>query len=91
VGADHTANFNVKDQFKSTDIGWTLGTGYLSPIDLGLDIRYNFGLTDINNATASGRQNAPIQNGHMKNSVVQIGIFYLFGKSGLQSGRKDSE
>jgi len=91
VGADHTANFNVKDQFKSTDIGWTLGTGYLSPIDLGLDIRYNFGLTDINNASASGMQNAPTQDGHIRNSVVQIGLFYLFGKSGLQSGRKESE
>ena len=91
VGADHTAIYNVKNQFKSTDIGWTLGTGYLSPIDLGLDIRYNFGLTDINNTSASGMEGAPVQSGHIKNGVLQIGLFYLFGKSGLQSGRKETE
>ena len=83
VGAAHTVSYDVKGQFKSTDIGWALGAGYLSPIDLGIDIRYTLGLTNISNASAAGMQVVPVQNGNMKNGVLQITLFYLFGKSGL--------
>lgn len=78
VGA--TNNYNVKDQYKSTDFSWTFGAGYCSPFNLGFDIRYNLGLTDVSNASAKGLSSAPIPDGKMKNSVIQMGIFYIFGK-----------
>lgn len=92
VGGVNTGKyFHDKDQYKSTDIGWVLGVGYLSPIDLGFDVRYNLSLSSINNASANGMQSEPIQAGSIKNSVVQIGIFYLFGKSKNKAAFKASE
>jgi hypothetical protein len=81
VGSYYTSHYHPKSQYKSTDIAWTLGTGYLSPFNVGFDIRYNLGLTDFSNVTPAGMQSAPVQNGSIKNSVLQIGVFYLFGKS----------
>jgi hypothetical protein len=81
VGTYTTTHYSVKNQFKSTDVAWVLGAGYLSPFNVGFDIRYNLGLTDFSNtAPTSGMQTAPIQNGSIKNSVVQIGVFVVFGK-----------
>src|SRR5882757_5182301 len=92
VGGVNTGKYyHVKDQYKSTDIGWVLGVGYLSPIDLGFDIRYNLSLSSINNASASDMQSAPVQGGSIKNSVVQIGVFYLFGKSKNKTAFKAAE
>jgi hypothetical protein len=82
VGTYTTTHYSVKNQYKSTDIAWVLGAGYLSPFNVGFDIRYNLGLTDFSNsAPTPGMQQLPIENGSIKNSVVQIGIFYVFGKS----------
>lgn len=80
VGDVNTIHYNIKDQLKSTDLSWALGAGYCSPFNIGFDIRYNLGLSNINQATANGLANAPIPNGTIKNSVVQIGVFYIFGK-----------
>jgi len=81
VGATSTFNYNnVKSQFKSTDLSWVLGAGYCSPINLGFDIRYNLGLSNINQASAGGMSSYPIPDGTIKNSVFQAGIFYIFGK-----------
>jgi hypothetical protein len=80
VGASSTNTYHVKSQYKSTDFSWALGVGYISPINLGLDIRYNLGLNNINNASTGGTQTAPVQEGTIRNSVLQIGVFYLFGK-----------
>ncbi|MDO6433483.1 porin family protein [Flavitalea sp. BT771] len=80
VGDVNTVRYNIKNQLKSTDLSWTLGAGYCSPFNVGFDVRYNLGLSNINQATAEGLANAPIPNGTIKNSVVQIGVFYIFGK-----------
>lgn len=81
LSQSHTARYSVTDQYKRADLGWALGVGYTSPFNLGIDIRYVLGLTNINNT--DGSQTAPIQNGKIRNSGVQIGIFYIFGKSGV--------
>lgn len=58
-----------KDSFKSTDFAWAFGAGYVIPdVNIGVDLRYNLGLTKIADGTTS------------KNSVFQIGVFYLFGE-----------
>jgi len=61
---------DVKDSFKSTDFSGVLGIGYMSPLNIGADVRYNLGLTNL--AKSSG-------DGSAKNGVIQIGVFYLFG------------
>ena len=80
VGATSNFSYNVKSHLKSTDLSWALGTGYCSPFNVGFDIRYNLGLSNISNVTPANEADAPVPNGTLKNSVVQIGVFYLFGK-----------
>ena len=63
-------NTNIKDDFESTDFSWAFGLGYkFSSIGLGIDARYNLGLTN----TAKDSQNETA-----KNSVFQLGLFYMF-------------
>ena len=60
-----------KSYTQSTDFSWVLGIGYkLSKINLGIDLRYNYGFTNtIKASTAAGTA---------KNSVFQIDLFYQF-------------
>jgi hypothetical protein len=63
---------DTKDQTQSVDFSWALGLGYkLSEMGLGFDARYNLGLT---NTLKNG------QGESVKNSVFQIGVFYMFGE-----------
>lgn len=92
VGGVNTGKYyHDTNRFKSTDLGWAFGVGYLSPIDLGFDVRYNVSLNSINNASSGDMDSAPVQTGSIKNSVVQIGVFYLFGKSKNKEAFKASE
>lgn len=62
---DHVTN---TDLYNKTDFSWAFGAGYLSNIGLGVDARYNLGLTDT------------YKPGGLKetNSVFQVGLFYMF-------------
>ncbi|HVU84240.1 MAG TPA: porin family protein [Puia sp.] len=63
-----------KDLFNSTDFSWAFGLGYLvKSVNVGIDARYNLGLSNI--AKDSGDEK-------VKNSVFQVGLFYLFGGGG---------
>jgi hypothetical protein len=62
-----------KGDYKSTDFSWAFGIGYLTTANIGIDARYNLGLSNI--VAASG-------GGALKNNVFQIGLFYMFGDSG---------
>jgi len=74
--ADGGESVNVKDAFKSTDFSWALGAGYLIPeVNLGFDVRYNLGLTKLGK-TVDGASSFD-----GKNTVFQVGVFYLFGGS----------
>jgi len=61
---------DVTSSYKSTDFSAVFGLGYLSFANIGIDARYNLGLTNIIK---------DISNGQQKNNVIQIGIFYAFG------------
>jgi hypothetical protein len=62
---------DVKSSYKSTDFAWAFGLGYLLPsIHAGIDARYNLGLSNIS---------ANAQSSAVKNSVFQVGLFYMFG------------
>jgi len=68
-----------KDGFDKFDLSIGAGLGYLSRMGLGINARYNFGLT---NAREDGGGNGTTNNGpEIKNQVVQIGLVYHFGAS----------
>ncbi|HVU55251.1 MAG TPA: porin family protein [Puia sp.] len=79
VGSVNTIHYDIKSQLKSTDLSWVLGVGYCSPFNIGMDVRYNLGLENINQATG-GSSTVPIPAGTVKNGVFQLGVFYIFGK-----------
>ncbi len=64
--------FDNKSTTKSTDFSWAFGIGYKLPLGLGIDARYNLGLTNLNN-------DSQVQSNY-KNSVFQFGLFYVLAK-----------
>ncbi len=62
-----TAEDGVDEALKSTDVGLGAGLGYELPIGLMFDLRYNLGLTSINESE-----------GDLKNSGVMLGLGYRF-------------
>jgi len=61
---------DTKSNYKSADLGVTVGLSYVKPsTGLGIDIRYNHGLSSIN-------EKSTIQS---YNRGAQLGIFYLLG------------
>jgi hypothetical protein len=60
---------NVKNDYKSIDIGLGLGGGYVhTPSGFGVDARYNLGLTNISENASND----------FRNRGFQLGVFYLF-------------
>ena len=65
--------------FKSVDVSLPLGLSYLGYSGLGVDTRFNIGLTNINKASSPT----------IKNNVFQVGAFYLFDhRHKVESGRR---
>ena len=60
---------NVKDSFNTFDFGVNFGLGYKLANGLNFGVRYNQGLTDINNIDNSSSKN--------KNSVFQLSVGYF--------------
>lgn len=75
---NETSLFTSSD-FKSTDVSWSFGLGYLSYSGLGIDARYNLGLTNIYKDASDPSK--------LHNSVVQLGLFYLFDHTHKQHSR----
>ena len=60
---------DIKDNLKTVDVGLGFGISYVHPpTGFGVDLRYNLGLTDIN-------ENSSVKS---TNRGVQLGVFYLF-------------
>jgi hypothetical protein len=68
---DGSQSFDAKSSTQSVDFSWAFGVGYKLPMGLGIDARYNLGLTNL--AKGSGSSD-----GTVKNSVFQFGLFYMF-------------
>lgn len=61
--------FDRREDFKNTDLGVSLGVGYINPAsNFGVDARYNIGLSDINENNSVNSYNRG----------YQVGVFYLF-------------
>jgi len=50
-----TGTKDIKDNYKSSDVAITVGGGWDLPFGLSVDVRYNLGVKDINNA-ANGEE-----------------------------------
>jgi outer membrane protein with beta-barrel domain len=60
---------DVKANFKSTDFAFVFGANYQLPKqNLGFDIRFNAGISNLSSSSTNT----------LHNSVVQIGAFYFF-------------
>ena len=62
---------DVENSMKKTDLAWAIGLGFMSTSGLGIDVRYNIGLTEIYK---------PWRANDVYNRVWQIGLFYQFRK-----------
>lgn len=60
----------TSEDFKTVDFSWSAGVGYLSTSGLGVDARYNFGLSNINDAGPNV----------LRNNVFQVGLFYMLNR-----------
>jgi len=70
VGDVETDYFTSQD-FKTVDFSWSAGLGYLSTSGLGVDGRYNFGISNINNVGSNV----------LHNNVFQLGVFYMLNNT----------
>ncbi len=59
---------NIKDDVNRVDVSWSLGASYLFPEAIGIDARYNIGITNVNDAEIP----------KVRNRVFQVGLFYQF-------------
>lgn len=65
----------VEDEtFKTLDLSWGAGVGYLSRMGLGLNARFNYGLSNILEG-----DDASDTSPQLKNQVIQLGLVYHFG------------
>lgn len=64
---------DTKSNTQSTDFSWVFGLGFKLPLGLGIDARYNLGLTNV----AKGDVGSI---GTAKNGVFQFGAFFMFPK-----------
>jgi hypothetical protein len=60
---------DVKDELNSFDFAWSIGAGYLFQSGWGIDARYNFSLTNIE------EDDDVVET---RNRVFQFGLFYQF-------------
>ncbi len=66
---------DIKDSFKSIDFSWGIGVGYQMASGFGVNARYNLGLSNIGEEFEGETAN-------VKNSVIQVGVFYTLGGGG---------
>ncbi|WP_276485943.1 porin family protein [Paraflavitalea pollutisoli] len=61
---------DLKDGYKTFDFAWAFGAGYVTKSNIGFNARFNLGLSNL------GKESGDYK---VKNSVIQIGAFYILG------------
>jgi len=64
---------SVKNLTNGSDFLWGLGLGYQSPVGFGIDLRYNQGLTRVDNV-----DNATWNDVNLRNSGFMLDVFWAF-------------
>jgi hypothetical protein len=62
---------DIKSQMQSFDFSAVLGASYITSANVGFDARYNLGITSVAKDNSS----------KLYNSVIQLGVYYMFGSS----------
>ncbi|HVS97983.1 MAG TPA: porin family protein [Puia sp.] len=73
VSSSQWQNESVKNLTNGSDFLWGLGLGYQSPIGLGIDLRYNQGLTRVDNVSNTSWDNVSLHN-----SGFMLDVFWAF-------------
>jgi hypothetical protein len=68
IEAQNGSHLTITDDLKKTDVSWTFGGGYLSYSGFGVDARYNYGLSNINEYEPTNVTT---------NRVFQLSVFYM--------------
>jgi hypothetical protein len=64
-----SASVDIKDSFNTLDVALSVGASYVHPVSgFGVDARYNYGLSNVNDSSGS----------EAFNRGFQLGVFYLF-------------
>lgn len=63
--------YDADDQIESIDFAWVFGGSYLFPQGLGIDVRYNHGISNISDVSGF----------EAHNRVFQLGLFYQFNRA----------
>jgi hypothetical protein len=79
---------DAKPYYNSADFDWVFGAGFKIPMSpVGIDFRYNAGITNIANASGYG-------NGYgqpaVRNNVFQLGLTVVLWKSGEESASQNT-
>ncbi|MDN3723422.1 porin family protein [Aequorivita sp. SDUM287046] len=69
---------DVKDFFKSIDIGFGIGASYRLPMGVFFSARYAGGFTDINDDIETDFGDIDIDDFSQRNSVIQLSVGYSF-------------
>jgi hypothetical protein len=75
---DGDVEMDNDDDVNTMDLSWSFGASYLFPGGLGIDARYNHGISDIYEPS----------NWEVRNRVFQIGLFYQFMNTAPHGRRK---
>lgn len=62
---------DVDDVYSTVDFSWLFGAGYIFSSGLGIDARFNLGISNISDDTDF----------EARNRVFQVGLFYQFGNN----------
>jgi Outer membrane protein beta-barrel domain len=74
---DQGSSADISSQVSSADFSWVFGFGYKVPMSpVGIDFRYNLGLSNIDNNNVSG------DNYTLRNDVFQLGLTYVLFSAG---------
>ena len=71
VSSSNWDNQSVKNLTKGAEVAAGAGIGYQSPIGLGIDLRYNVGLTTVDNTS-----NASWNDVNLRNSSFNLDLFW---------------
>ncbi|MDR4892062.1 MULTISPECIES: porin family protein [unclassified Chryseobacterium] len=75
---DDVGSLQLKNATKSFDFGIGLGAGYNITKNIGVNVRYTTGLSDIVNAKQQRYLYGYGRPGSVRNSVFQVGVHYKF-------------
>lgn len=84
ISNSHWQDQSVRDLTNNAEFGWGAGVGYQSPIGLGIGLRYNLGITKVDNTSQAGWNDVSL-----RNSGFMLDLFWAFfnNKNLSQSGQ----